>query len=92
MALPERGFAPPEKREGRARLSVRDPLVETVLAGLDLEGLDLDGVRPWSNRLVADARRWLAAGGFSSEHRRLTKADARRALKLELTKLSMVPA
>lgn len=91
-----KGNATPEKREGRARLSVRDPRIETLLAGIEVDGSDLDGLRlfakrcwsarnQWdlSRRLSDDANAWFAAGGFKSWWNR---ADAERAYRTAFAK------
>ena len=90
MAVLERGTTPPEKREGRARLSVRDPQIEKLLAGLALEGDDLEPIRQfgkalWRWRNEYDIRR--RRGGMFSPGR-LTKADADRRLKADLAAMA----
>ncbi len=85
----ERGPRPPEKREGRAQLTVRDPNIERLLAGLALEGDDLERMRHfgkfwWRLRNEHDiARR--RSGLFSTG--RIDKADAGRLLQLALADL-----
>lgn len=76
-----------ERRKGRT-LSVSDPFVSRVLAGITIEGFDIALTERWGKSLNAEVRRWSAgrgAGLFSA--RMLTKADAHRALKHELAKL-----
>lgn len=85
----ERGPRPPEKREGRARLSVRDPDIEKLLAGLALEGDDLEQIRQfckfwWRLRNEHDISR--RRGGLFSTGR-IDKADAGRLLQLALADL-----
>jgi hypothetical protein len=40
-----KGVSPPEKRKGRAQLTVRDPHVEKLLAGLQFDGQDIAQLR-----------------------------------------------
>lgn len=66
-----------EKREGRDRLTVRDPLVGNALAGKNLDDINIGDVTKWGNRLAADARAWLSRGGFA-DRGRITQGDAHR--------------
>lgn len=73
-----KGASHPEKmRTGRDRLTVRDPLVQSALAAIDIPGTDIDGVMRCGNRLAAAARLWVARGGYA-ERGRVTRADAER--------------
>jgi hypothetical protein len=56
------------------------------LAALDLSGVDVAGLRQFSNRLYRDADAWARRGGFS-QRGRLDKRDAGLILKHELAKL-----
>lgn len=85
-----RGSSSPERREGRARLSVRDPRTENCLAGLNLGGVNVEEVRTFGNRLQRDADAWMRRGGFSERSPRLRKWEADQALKAELRKLAGV--
>ncbi len=58
MALLGTGNATPEKREGRARLSVRDPLIENMLASISIEGFDIDETRHFGNALLRARNAW----------------------------------
>ena len=78
----QQGDRTPEMREGRARLSVCDPHVEKLLAGLIIDEPYIDDARQFGNRLQADARRWMLRGGLASP-RHLTKADAYRLFAYE---------
>lgn len=69
------GDLTPERRRGHAVLSVRDPLVSSVLADLTTKADALPQIERWGKSLHAEARRWMARGGLSQE-RRLTKRDA----------------
>lgn len=91
MAASGTGNATPEKRKARATLSVREPLIETLLAGLDIEGAELDDLRrfckAWTgarNRFDIRRRR---TGMFG---RKLDRSDADRALKLALAEIGGV--
>lgn len=90
MPVLERGTRPPEKREGRAQLTVRDPNIEKLLAGLALEGDDLERMRQfgkfwWRLRNEHDIAR--RRGGLFSTGRYIDKADADRLLRLALADL-----
>ncbi|MGV2495069.1 hypothetical protein [Pelagerythrobacter aerophilus] len=87
MRRPERGSPAPERREGRARLSVRDPLIESLVVGLGVEGEILNELRDCCKQLVRDRNHWSIrrAGLFSS--RKLNKSDADRALSRALAEL-----
>lgn len=82
MLTLERGSPAPERREGRARLSVRDPQTEALLAGI-FEGVNLDELRAVAKSLWRDRNRFdvgrrrhgLFGGG------KLDKAGADRALR-----------
>lgn len=67
--------APPERREGRNRLSVDDPRTKKCLAALDLSGLNVTELSRFSNRLHRDADAWMRRGGFA-ERGRITRRDA----------------
>lgn len=66
----------PERRKGRT-LSVSDPLVSRVLAGIATEGLDIAQTESWGKSLSSDARLWMRRGGFG-ERGRISKSDAHR--------------
>ena len=71
---------PPPKEKGRATLSVRSPLVTSLLAGLGIEKDHIEELHAFGNRLVRDRNRWDVSrrrGLFGT--RRLTKNDAERA-------------
>lgn len=82
MLHPE-GRRCPEKRLGRARLSVRDPDIEKLVAGLHIDETNLDELRQvgkklWNERCRFDlAKR--SSGLFGS--RRIDKIEAARLLK-----------
>ncbi len=57
--------------------------LENHLAEAGFEEGIIQATVPWSNRLEADARKWLLRGGLAAE-RRLTKADANRLFAHEL--------
>jgi hypothetical protein len=75
-------------REGRARLSVRDPHVDKLLAGLIIDESNIDAARRFGNRLQADARRWMARGGLA-ERGRITKRDAHQMFALAFKEMRL---
>jgi hypothetical protein len=59
MALLGSGYATPEKREGRARLSVRGPqFLESMLAGISIEGFNVEETRRFGNALLRARDDW----------------------------------
>ena len=58
MASLATGNATPEKREGRVRLSVRDPLIENMLAGISIEDFDIEETRRFGNALLRARAAW----------------------------------
>ena len=87
------GNATPEKRKARPRLTVREPFIESLLAGLDFDGVDMDHLRAFSKRCWSSRNTWAVSrrrGLFGSE--RLRKRDADRVLKQELAELAEVAA
>lgn len=83
----ERAPSAHERREGRARLTVRDPRTEKTLAGLNLGGANIEELRTFGNRLQREADAWMRRGGFSERTPRLRKQDAERALRSALRNL-----
>lgn len=75
MALLGTGNATPEKREGRARLSVRDPLIENMLASISIEGFDIDETRRFGNALLRARNAW---ADENRKGRRYSDAAAQR--------------
>jgi hypothetical protein len=77
--------ATPEKQKGRQTLSVRDPLVESLVVGLGIEGEHLEQLRRFCKRLTSERNRWdvsRRAGLFGS--RPLKKDEAEQALRRAL--------
>ena len=78
----------PDSVKGRVRLTVRDPLIESLVAGLTVE--NLDDLRAACKVLVRDRNRWdigrRRSGLFGS--RLLRKEDADRALSTALDELA----
>jgi len=58
MSATGRGLPTPERHEGRARLSVRDPRIETLLGGISIEGFNLEQTRTWGNALLRARDNW----------------------------------
>lgn len=83
----ERAPSAHKRREGRARLTVRDPRTEKTLAGLNLGSANLEELRTFGNRLQREADAWMRRGGFSDRTPRLRKRDAERALRAALRDL-----
>jgi hypothetical protein len=89
MAVLERGPAPPPKGKGRTVLSVRDPLVETLLAGLGVEAETIAELRHFSKSLVRDRNQWdIRRRGGLFAAREIPKDAADALLKRELAKLA----
>ena len=89
MAVLE-GVRSPEKRKGRAVLSVRDPLIESLVEGLGIEGATLAEIRAFCKVLVRarnahDIKR-RRSGLFGA---RIAKDDAPRVLKRALAELEV---
>uniref|UniRef100_A0A6H1ZRY4 Uncharacterized protein n=1 Tax=viral metagenome TaxID=1070528 RepID=A0A6H1ZRY4_9ZZZZ len=88
MGAMETGNATPEKRKGRLTLSVRDPLIESLVVGLDIEGESLDRLRRFCKGLARERNRWdVARRAHQSSHRRISKGEADEALRRELRKV-----
>lgn len=83
----ERAPSAHERREGRARLTVRDPRTEKTLAGINLGGVNLEELRTFGNRLQREADAWMRRGGFSERSPRLRKWEAESALKAAIREL-----
>lgn len=82
MTFQETGSNTPKKREGRVRLSPRDPLVETLLGGIHIDGLDIEKTRLIIKKLCRDRNQWdieRRRNGLAS-HGKLSKAQAEKAL------------
>lgn len=72
----------PPKEKGRATLSVRSPLVTSLLAGLGIERDHIEELHAFGNRLVRDRNEWDIARrrrGLFGTRRNFTKRDAERA-------------
>lgn len=73
------GNATPEKRAAREVLSLREPLVESLLVGLGYNGNDLDNLRRFCKRIVKDRNAWdIARRGGLFSPRPLSRAEAER--------------
>lgn len=83
----DRASSAHERREGRARLTVRDPRTEKALAGINLGGVNVEELRTFGNRLQREADAWMRRGGFSDRTPSLRKQDADRALRAALRDL-----
>lgn len=73
MAALER---PKGQKRTEGRLGIDDPRTKSCLAALDLEGVDVAGLRYFSNTLHRDADAWLRRGGFA-DRGRIDKVTAR---------------
>ncbi len=94
MGLQERGLPTPEGQSGRVRLSVRDPLVESLLCGLDYEGQNLDELRAFCKAACRARNGWSirSRSGLLGSSGRIGRHDAERALTQELAKLAKAGA
>ena len=54
----QQGDCTPKMQEGRARLSVRDPLIEKLLSGLAIDAEELDEIRRFGKSLWAARNAW----------------------------------
>ena len=81
----QRGDQPPERRKGRAVLSVHDPFVKSAVEAINFRGFDVAETTAWGNSLQAHAQRWMQRGGFA-QRGRISKRDAGWLLKHELSK------
>ena len=79
MAL-ERGQPAPERREGRERLSIRDPRIETMLAGISVPEDTLPKVRSWSNALMIARDLWADQNRRGRRYSDRETAQARNSL------------
>ena len=82
------GAAPPPNGKGLAVLSVRDPLVESLLRGLGFEEQNLDEIRQFCKRLVVERNRHDIARRRGGLFGRIDKQDASRLLQPELAALA----
>jgi hypothetical protein len=80
---PQDGDRTPEQRRKGRTLSVSDPLISRVLAGITIEGCDIAQIECWGKSLNADAKRWVARGRFG-ERGQITKLDAEMMWRREL--------
>ena len=89
MVTQERGHASPPNGKGRAVLSVRSPIVEDILGGLTVDGVDLSPLRSFGKALVHARNAWdinrHRFGIFSRSRQRCADADA--ALKKALAEI-----
>lgn len=77
----------PEKREGRARLTVRDPQVTEAVEALQITGFNVEETTRWGNSLNAAVRRW-KAGRIEHDRGRISKSDAARLFARQLAPLA----
>lgn len=80
----------PERREGRVRLSVRDPQIEKLLAGLNFDNADIERLRRIGKVLWSQRNTWTiarAARGLFAPQRMIDQNAAARMLKAELATL-----
>ena len=67
-----------EKERLAGTLSSHNRPLENFLTEAGFDGATVQKSTRWGNRLEADARRWLAAGGFATSNRWINKSDANR--------------
>lgn len=63
-----------ERRKGRT-LSVSDPFITSAVAAISITGFDVAETTRFGNRLVCNARRWMARGGLAQD-RRISRREA----------------
>ena len=86
MGYLERVAPAPERRGGRDRLTVRDPLIENALQAANFDIANISETRRFGNRMAAEVRRFLV-GRNGSNRGRISKADAVRMLSAALARL-----
>lgn len=89
MAATER-VRPLERREGRVRLSVRDPQIEKLLAGLNFDNEDIERLRRLGKVLWSQRNTWVvarAARGLLAPQRMIDQNIASKMLKAQLATL-----
>jgi len=89
-----KGVSRPETRRDRARLSVRDPMVENLVGNLDSDGDNLEELRAVCKAICRQRNAWSirSRSGLLGSSGRIGKADADRALKQELAKIAKAGA
>lgn len=75
------GGRTPEVRRGRERLTVRNPRIETALASLNIDPINLDETRRFGNQIEAAVTRWRVGRDLFTADRRLTKGEAEAKLR-----------
>jgi hypothetical protein len=72
-----KGVSLPEKRKGRARLSVRDPNIEKLLVGLQIDLESIEKLRPICKTIWRWRNEWSVQkhARQSAERRRLFASD-----------------
>lgn len=75
-------------RKGRLGGTLSDPRFSRLLTGLGIEAEYIAETTKFAKSLAASQARWAVGRGGLFAARRLTKADAHRALKFELAKLA----
>ena len=83
----ERAAPARERREGRTRLSVSDPLVKSAVGAINFSGFNIAETERFGNVMAAAARRYML-GKIEGNPRRLTKRDAAIALGSALASLA----
>lgn len=82
------GDRTPEMRRGRERLTVRNPRVDSAVAGLAIDDEDVAEARRFGNAVLASFNRWSAGREVNSlSERRLSKFDAGRLLRIRIAEL-----
>lgn len=83
MAAGAMGNATSQKRSARTVPSVREPLIESLVTGLGIDGEDLEQLRRTCKALVSERNRFDIArrcgGLFGNPGRRLSRSEAERA-------------
>ena len=83
----ERAAPARERREGRTRLTVSDPLVKSAVLAINFSGFNVAETERFGNIMVAAARRHMIGKEVRSQ-RRLTQREAAFALGRALAELA----
>lgn len=78
--LSTNGDRAPKTRRERLRLAPRAPLIESVLAGNNLDGVSIEAVRGWGNALLAARQQWADANRNGRRYTDRDEAKARNSL------------
>lgn len=83
----ERAAPARERREGRTRLSVNDPLVKSAVQAINFSGFNIAETERFGNVMAAAARRYML-GKIESEPRRIGQREANRLWHVRFAELA----